>query len=254
MNTALKEARTAIINHPLYAALHSIEDLRLFASHHVYAVWDFMSLLKSLQQQLTCVDTPWTPKGTASTRFLINEIVVGEESDIDANGNHCSHFELYLRAMQEMGADTAPVEQLLLYIRNAVPVREAMQQLNLPASVQSFCRFTFDIVESAPLHVQAAVFAFGREDLIPDMFLQLVAALKQKHPQRLATFVYYFERHIEVDGGHHSQLAMQMVDELCQNDPVKKEEAMAAAVQSLHMRKVLWDGIEAALKNKLAYA
>lgn len=242
-STMLSGVRSAITDHALYQRLHTLDDLRVFAQHHVFAVWDFMSLLKSLQRKLTCVDTPWMPIGSANTRFLINEIVVGEESDVDQHGQRCSHFELYLKAMEEMGADTGPISQLILYVQNGVPVRAAMEKLKLPDSVQRFCRFTFDVIEQQPLHVQAAVFTYGREDLIPDMFHALVGRLKAQYPQQLDTFTYYLERHIEVDGDHHSQLALEMVNELCGNDLAKRDEAMSFAFRSLEMRRLLWDGV-----------
>ncbi|NBP59428.1 DUF3050 domain-containing protein, partial [bacterium] len=72
-----------ILKHSLYGSLNGLDDLRAFSQVHVFAVWDFMSLLKSLQRQLTGIDIPWTPVGSASTRYLINEIVTGEESDVD---------------------------------------------------------------------------------------------------------------------------------------------------------------------------
>jgi hypothetical protein len=84
--------REEIINHPVYSSIKDIDDLRVFMEFHVYAVWDFMSLLKTLQNNLTCTTVPWFPKGSADTRHLINEIVVGEESDIDLNGIRKSHF------------------------------------------------------------------------------------------------------------------------------------------------------------------
>src|SRR5574343_623846 len=108
INTALAPYREQIVNHPVYKKIQTAEDVRVFMKYHVYAVWDFMSLLKALQRSLTRVELPWYPVGDAQTRFLINEIVVGEESDVDQFGVRMSHFELYLTAIKEMGADTEP--------------------------------------------------------------------------------------------------------------------------------------------------
>jgi hypothetical protein len=88
--------RSQLIGHPLYAKIKTIDHLNVFMEHHVFAVWDFMSLLKSLQRNLTCVNLPWVPVGNPQTRYLINEIVLGEESDVDEQGLRTSHFELYL--------------------------------------------------------------------------------------------------------------------------------------------------------------
>ena len=78
--------------------------------YHVYAVWDFMSLLKALQIELTCTTLPWKPVGDTKIRRLINSIVLEEESDVDADGNPSSHYEMYLDAMIECGADTKKIE------------------------------------------------------------------------------------------------------------------------------------------------
>lgn len=249
LQAALAPHRAQLVSHPLYGQLQNINGLQQFANYHVFAVWDFMSLVKSLQQQLTCVHTPWMPVGSANTRFLINEIVVGEESDVDAAGNRISHFELYLQAMQQMGADSTAIEQLLVYVQNGTSVANAMQQLQLPQPIQQFVNFTFDIIYHAPVWVQAAVFTYGREDLIPDMFLALVKQLSQQHPAQLGIFTYYLERHIEVDGGHHSQLATEMVAELCGQDANKWEAATQAAIAALTHRALLWDGVYQALQS-----
>ncbi len=95
----------AVERHPLYRELSSLERLRRFQQYHVFAVWDFMCLLKALQQQLTCPTVPWLPVGDPEVRRLINEIVLGEESDELPGGRVLSHFELYLEAMRESGAD-----------------------------------------------------------------------------------------------------------------------------------------------------
>ncbi|MBC9931686.1 DUF3050 domain-containing protein [Chitinophaga qingshengii] len=235
--------REKVVSHSLYASLETLDDIRLFMEYHVYAVWDFMSLLKGLQQQLTCVQVPWVPTGNAATRYLINEIVTGEESDVDMNGHRCSHFELYERAMEQAGANTGKIKALIAAATAGTPIRTILSDSELPEAVKGFLGFTFDVIATGKPHILAAVFTFGREDLIPDMFHALVKDLDRKFPGKLDTFIYYLERHIEVDGDHHSQLAMQMVQELCGNDAQKWEEAAEYASQSLFWRAQLWSGI-----------
>jgi hypothetical protein len=239
----IKLARKTLLTHPVYAQINDIEGLKKFTEFHVFAVWDFMSLLKSLQMGLTCVTLPWLPVGSANIRFLINEIVTGEESDVDALGNRISHFELYLQAMEQMGASTTIMKGMIGQLQSGKTIEETIQNSNLSNKVKEFLNFTFDIAQNAPLHVKAAVFTFGREDLIPDMFTQILNEIYSTHPEQVAIFKYYIERHIEVDGGHHSQLALEMVAELCDNDQLKWEEATAASIKSLEVRAGLWDAI-----------
>jgi hypothetical protein len=219
--------------------------------HHVYAVWDFMSLLKALQQGLTVVSIPWVPRGNAGTRYLINEIVVGEESDVDEEGRRTSHFELYLRAMQQAGADTGPVSRLLRDLTEGLSLEKAIAGNVSEKVVRDFMEFTFSTIALGKLHVMAAVFTFGREDLIPDMFLQIVQDLSKEAPGELSIFSYYLERHIEVDGGHHGHLAISMLEELCGDDPQKWEEATWYAKAALESRIRLWDGVLAAIGEQL---
>jgi hypothetical protein len=233
--------RERIVQHPLYSQMQRMEDIKVFMQYHVFAVWDFMSLLKSLQLNLTCTSIPWVPVGTAATRFLINEIVTGEESDVDPSGTRVSHFELYLQAMQQVGADAQGINDCVQQIRQGESLSAVLS--SLPAAAKSFVQYTFDLIETAPVHVQAAVFTFGREDLIPDMFLALVNDLDKQFPGQISLFKYYLERHIEVDGDHHSHLGMQMVQELCGNDPQKWTDAAQASKIALEKREALWNGI-----------
>lgn len=248
LKQSLHEVRESLVVHPLYGRLHSLQHIQVFTQYHVYAVWDFMSLLKSLQRQLTCVNLPWVPVGNGNTRYLINEIVLGEESDVDENGVRKSHFELYLDAMHQLGANTGEITQLLGALQQGKAVAEAVNALQLPKGIADFVHHTFHIIENTPVHVQAAVFTFGREDLIPDMFLGMVKELAETFPQ-LSIFRYYLERHIEVDGDHHSHLAMEMVSELCGNDEQKWAEAAGASLEALKSRKKLWDAVLAAISN-----
>jgi hypothetical protein len=242
--------RERLISHPVYAHIRVLEDLRVFMEHHVFAVWDFMSLLKSLQKNLTCVDVPWVPKGNAQTRALINEIVLGEESDVDEQGVHISHFELYLQAMDQAGASTAAVTALLDDISIGWPLRQSLSSQAVPAASAAFVNNTFGVIQGNKIHVLAAVFTFGREDLIPGMFISFVNELNKQTANRLNILKYYLERHIEVDGDHHSHLGYEMTAALCGDDTHKWEEATAAVKDALEHRIALWDAILAAIKAK----
>ena len=241
--------RQQLVDHPVYAHIKSINDLRIFMEHHVYAVWDFMSLLKSLQRNLTCIDIPWVPVGTPSTRYLINEIVLGEESDVDEEGLRISHFELYLQAMKQAGANTAIIEKLIADLKMGIPVLDAIEQSIMPKGSARFSRNTFSVINTNKSYLQAAVFTFGREDLIPGMFLSFVNELNKQTQNSLSIINYYLVRHIEVDGDHHSHLGYEMTADLCGQDPLKWKEATIAVIDALQNRIALWDAILESVKK-----
>jgi hypothetical protein len=212
--------------------------------HHVYAVWDFMSLLKALQRELTCVEVPWVPTAGSAMRRLINEIVLEEESDVDQRGQAISHFELYVRAMEECGANTAPIRRLVAAVADGRTIERALDIADAPDSVREFVLTTFDVINIGKPHVVAAAFTFGREDLIPDMFRQLVSDLGSRFPGQLDTFTYYLNRHIELDEDVHAPLAQQMVRELCGDAPERWLEAQQVAIRCMEARMALWDGVK----------
>ena len=243
LKSNIEQVRNTLLAHPVYSQIQDLQGLQRFSETHVFAVWDFMSLLKSLQIGLTSVTLPWLHVGNADTRYLINEIVLGEESDVDEAGNRISHFELYLKAMQQMGASTNVIETIIAQINTGTKVQDVIEGAQLPKQVKDFLQFTFDISFNAPLHVKAAVFTFGREDLIPSMFMKILDKIYADAPDKVSIFKYYIERHIEVDGDHHSHLALDMVSRLCGSDVSKWEEATAASVKALELRIGLWDAI-----------
>jgi hypothetical protein len=247
LKSAIEPIRQQITEHQVYSAIRKPSDLRLFMQHHVYAVWDFMSLLKSLQINLTCTTVPWFPKSNADAGFLINEIVVGEETDVDMLGRRKSHFEMYIDAMDEAGADTSSIRQFIEALKSGSTLHEAFETANTPQAARAFVQCTFDIINSAKPHLQAAVFTFGREDLIPDMFLSMIRDLEKEHPLDISAFRYYLERHIDVDGGHHSQLALEMTAGLCGSDNHKWQEAQEASARALELRMGLWNGVYASI-------
>ena len=232
INNQIAEYKKDVVNHPLYNQLNTIEDVQKLMEIHVYAVWDFMSLLKGLQIELTCTNLPWKPVGDTKIRRLINSIVLEEESDVDSAGNPSSHYEMYLDAMKECGANTYEIDKFV----------NSVSDLNLPkvnTAIDSFLATTFDILNSGEAHKIAAAFTFGREDLIPDMFTAIVNDLSKEH--KLDKFVYYLERHIELDGGEHGPLALELISNLCGEDKQKWKEVEETAIACLVARKELWD-------------
>jgi hypothetical protein len=250
INKIIEPLRQEIINHKVYSVIKDKDDLKVFMEYHVYAVWDFMSLLKTLQSNLTCTTVPWFPKGSANTRHLINEIVVGEESDLDMNGIRKSHFELYLDAMQQCGADTSKIQTFTEILKNTSDFNSAYTASQTPKEAKDFVDFTFKIIGSNKDYLQAAIFTFGREDLIPGMFVSMVNDIHKNFPDSISIFKYYLERHIEVDGDHHSQLALQMTSNLCGTDEQCWEEALQATIESLKKRIGLWDGAHKQIMNR----
>lgn len=243
LKAEIEPLRQQLIGHDLYKNIRTIEDLHVFMEHHVFAVWDFMSLLKSLQQTLTCTDVPWLPVGSANTRYLINEIVLGEESDVDAQGSRISHFELYKQAMRQAGCIDNGINNLLAELKGGKNIDEALIIADIPPAARKFVQHTFDVIDTRKDYLCAAVFTFGREDLIPGMFIGLVEEISRQLPGKVDTLLYYLERHIQVDGEHHSQLAYQMTAELCGEDDAKWIQCAAIVKESLSERIGFWDGI-----------
>ena len=239
----IEPLRQQIINHKVYSVINELDDLKVFMQYHVYAVWDFMSLLKSLQSNLTCTTVPWFPVGSAETRYLINEIVAGEESDVDMNGIRKSHFELYLDAMHQAEAETSQIEKFISILKESGDLHSSFVMAGTPNAARSFVNFTFDIIKSNKSYLQAAIFTFGREDLIPGMFMSIINDIHLSVPEKISTFKYYLERHIEVDGDHHSHLALEMTANLCGVNKEFWKEAETVTIQSLQKRIELWDGV-----------
>jgi hypothetical protein len=239
----LKETRSKLISHPLYQALDSKEKLVLFMENHVFAVWDFMSLIKALQRNLTCIDVPWTPNSNNFSGKLVNEIVLAEESDVDLNDNPKSHFELYLESMELIGANTSLINKFINEVKISKSYYKSIDKIKIDKTVKEFMNFTFDIIKTNKNHVIASVFTFGREDLIPDMFIEIVKKLSSEKEIEAELLIYYLERHIELDADDHGPMALKMIQDLCENDPVKWEEATIASEKALKMRIKLWDSI-----------
>jgi len=233
-------------NHRVFSAIQNINDLRVFMSWHVFAVWDFMCLVKRLQRDLTSVESLWIPSDAPLAARLINEIVLGEESDEAPDGSYISHFELYLLAMKEIGADTQQIESFIDLIRMNTPVKEAMEKLSVSPYIQNFVNSTIDTVVNGNVYQVLGSFVFGREHVIPNMFSGL---LENWHidEKDAPMFVYYLKRHIELDGDEHGPAALKMIQSLTRENHTAIQELSTSAVDAIDQRAVLWDGLNESL-------
>ena len=239
--------RARLIAHPLYARISSPDQLRRFMEMHVWAVWDFQSLLKAMQQQLTCTTVPWLPSPDPEARRLANEIVLDEESDMLPDGSSASHFELYLDSMERAGADTRAIHRTVSLLRDGAPLDQALAASGGPPGSIEFVEKSFAVIQSSSPHRIVAAFTFGREDVIPDMFRHLVSRLAESDPTAWGRFRFYLERHIEHDDEKHAPLCRRIVARMCGNDAAKWREATETARDCLEARIALWDAIASAV-------
>lgn len=251
VNQSLKSQKARLLDHPLYKQIKSPEHLNCFMEHHVFAVWDFMSLLKALQEKFTKTTTPWYPVGNAEIRYLVNEIVLAEESDLNFFGKHQSHFEMYLDAMKNSGANQRKIQDFLLQVTRGSDIFLVIAVCDLPASIKQFLKFTFELISEGKPHKIAAAFTFGREGLIPEMFSSIINKVQQNFPKEdLNLFKYYFDRHIEHDADENGPMAYKMIEELCGEDALKWTEVKYVSRDALNSRAELWDGIYKEISEK----
>jgi hemoglobin-like flavoprotein len=243
----LSQKRATLAQHPLYSQLNTLPRVRRFMTCHAFAVWDFMGLLKRLQRDLTCVEVPWRPRPDTALARLINEIVVGEESDLNVDGTPISHFELYLGAMRAAGADASPILRLSFGIAAGEPWQEVLARVAPSETVKQFVTSTMSLATTGQTHEVAAAFFFGRESVIPGMFRSLSAKLENRAGADLSPLVYYLDRHVEVDGDEHGPRAEKLLGRLIGADSQRIQEARVVALSSLDQRAKLWDAILADL-------
>jgi len=243
--------KTRLEQHPVYDAVVSVEDLQCFMQHHVYSVWDFMSLIKYLQAVVAPTGFPWAPTGDGGVRRFINELVLEEESDAThVEGEFSSHFELYLRAMEEIGADTGPVRAFVDTAARA-GIETALAMPEVPAPSRAFTATTFRFLEHNQPHQVAAALALGREHIIPGMFRSILARIGVSE-EMAPIFHFYLNRHIHLDEDFHAPLSLRLLNSLCGGDGKRVEQAVEAANQAVNARLAFWDGVLEAISARQA--
>lgn len=238
----LKPLRVRLFGHEIYQQMETLEDLREFMEHHVYAVWDNMSQLKALQNTLSCANTIWTPSPYKKTLRIINELAFEDECD-EFEGDCISHFEIYRNAMQQAGADFRLADRFLVLLQEEKDLYKALDKINLPESIKLYLKINWEISHSGKPHAMAAAFFLGREDVVPELFHKLGKDLMFYHPRSLAFMKDYLERHTKTDQEQHNKNVQTVLEELCGDDEQKWQEAEEAAKAVLDARFALWDGM-----------
>ncbi|MDO9221447.1 MAG: DUF3050 domain-containing protein [Thiobacillus sp.] len=250
----IENLRLRLEAHPIYAAVQNLDDLRVFMQHHVYSVWDFMSLIKYLQNEIAPARWPWTPAGDASVQRFINELVLEEETDIALPGHdgHTSHYLLYLAAMREIGADADTPARFVQVVAEQ-GIAAALDAGLAPVPSATFTRTTFDCLASDKPHAVAAALALGREHVIPSMFRAFLSRMAVTEAQA-PSFHYYLNRHVHLDEDFHAPMSLRLLAALCGDDAGKWREAEAAADAAVNARLLFWDGVLKALPSQHAQA
>jgi hypothetical protein len=240
-----------LANHPIYRSLRTLADLRIFMTHHVFSVWDFMSLVKYLQQRIAPIEIPWMPRGDAELRRFINQLVLEEESDTvpgaDGKPMYSSHFECYCHAMDEIGADARMPWEFLDLVRTQ-GIDRALHSDLVPLPARHFSETTFGLIREDKPHEVAAALALGRERVIPEMFRRFLREMRTSEVQAPGLH-YYLERHVGLDENFHGPLSLRLLETLCEGAPEKIEEAEAAAEEAICARIRFWDGVLEAIES-----
>jgi Protein of unknown function (DUF3050) len=103
-----------------------------------------MSLAKRLESELTSSFLLGTPPRSPRLARFANEVILGEETDLGLDGKPISHFELYLRAMDEVGADSTQIRGFTAQLALGAPWQELLEDLGIPGAVCDFVTQTLD--------------------------------------------------------------------------------------------------------------
>jgi hypothetical protein len=254
-------------NHKLISTglISNIHDLQIFMEHHVFAVWDFMSLIKFLQNHFCPSTNCWVPRHISKRENkcarLINEIILAEETDYDVNGKDTvSHFELYCDAMEEIGANVNQINNWISTLSQGTLPANSYSNFYMtkstfnksgimPEASAKFVKSTFSHIETGKPNIVAAVFAFGRENVIPDMFKGLLSQLNLSEID-CPKFHYYLSRHIEIDADEHGPASLELVEDSCNQQPELITEAENAAVCAIESRLEFWDNLAFIIEEK----
>lgn len=247
-----------VLQHPIYEQLDTVAGIRRFMESHVFAVWDNMLLLKTLQQRLTCVVSPWCPPEDAIAARLINEIILDEESEEVRPGQYMSHLEFYIAAMEEIGAETQAIRLLIRQLQKgdtletAIALSSKCLGHSISPVVQSFVLQTWKCCQGETPGIIAS-FLLAREAIVSPLFsimLHQIKCLEQVDAIPCVLLQGYCDRHLSVDEERHIPMGLELLDRVCGNDKQAWKQAEMSAISSLGARKQLWDALSDMLSTQ----
>ena len=239
----LKQKIDTLNSHPLLSQsdIFTEDHLKIFMEHHVFAVWDFMCILKKLQGIICPSSTPCYPNNFSKNGIarLINEIVMCEESDEISDGIFMSHFELYLSSMKNINAKTDQIEAIVDDVsKNKL---KGFDKYDLEPECFNFLNKNNRLLNTNELHIISALFTYGRETTLPGMFQKLLLRIGES--SKYDSLKLYLKRHIDVDSNRHGPLSLILFNKSCENNDLKYNQALDAAIKSIEIRYDLWTGI-----------
>jgi hypothetical protein len=237
-----------IAEHPLLDKITDIRAVRFLMQQHVFAVWDFVCLLKTLYSRVIGCDVPWFPSQDPDSARLLYELLIEEETDRlpapnSAGHTHQSHFCLYLAAMRECGADTQPIETCLERLKAGQSLDEALQHPGILSTTRAFVAQTFSTFQASTPALVAS-FVFGREAMIPAFFNPWLQQLIMHKVPHCGLLTYYLERHIALDSDAHFPKAANMLARLCGEDKLTWQQASQMAESALEARLAFLEGVD----------
>ena len=242
----LNDLKQKITAHPLFENKLEPKHICKFMESHIFAVWGFMSILKSLQKIITPDNLPWMPNKNTKNGLVnfVNEIILCEESDYIEGIGFISHFEIYLLAMKNMGARTDQLDKLTSKINYEGYNEKYLDDVDASDEVKSFLKHDLEVSINGTLPEIIGAFTLGREKVIPNMFGYILPAIKETSTSKY--LITYLERHIDIDGDRHGPLSMKLLNASCGKEELSL--AYATAIKSLELRLMVWDKVYEEIK------
>ena len=240
------EVQTILLyDHPLYNSIKTPNHIRQYMYNQVWCVWDFMTLVKSIQLKLIPPSILWQPPKYPTLAAYIYEVLLTEETDKSIRQNeNASHFQTYLEAMQQSKVDTKAIDKFIELLRSGASFDKAITKCDIHKEAREFVENTYAFANSE-LHISTAVFCLSREGIIPGIFNSLLSNLNLDKDFQILN--WYLNRHIYLDSESHGPLSIKLFKTVV--DTKKKEkEALEAALSALKARNKFMTHIYKSLK------
>ena len=225
-------------SHKLYERIYNEQALRLFVEHHVICVWAYNFLLRQIHQEVVALVHPLNSQAQKEAIRLVSKIILEEEVEEQHDGSLLSHLEIYLEAMQDLGADISPVVCFFDMQEAGYTWQEALKHANFSAPVALYARKISRLAQQ-PIHERAAALFYEGEPYIPDSFLEQLGQMGTK--AKVNRLLDYFERHIEGLKRPGFSASGRLVEIFCGDNELLNEDAEKAAEQAMKNRIELWD-------------